>query len=169
MLVQLWLKILENAEDYRAGTVVTSIDYSKAFYHMSFQHCLSALAKNRASTQVLQLVVTFLTNRKMTVKVGSIQSALRSVSGGCPQGSILGVFLFNATIDDLEEGCEDLEGQRREWTAPTPWTPVRTIVCWQEPAKSPILTRKRRKIPRLNYSCKMRENVPPEPNHFTAK
>ena len=31
LLVEMWQKILENAEDYRAGTVITSIDYSKAF------------------------------------------------------------------------------------------------------------------------------------------
>ena len=28
--------------------------------------------------------------------------------GGCPQVSILGVFLFNVTVDDLEEGCQDV-------------------------------------------------------------
>ena len=34
--------------------------------------------------------------------------SLRQIWGGCPQGSILGVFLFNTTIDDLEEDCQDL-------------------------------------------------------------
>ena len=45
----------------------------------------------------------------MVVKVGQVMSEAREVWGGCPQGSILGVFLFNVTIDDLEEGCPDLE------------------------------------------------------------
>ena len=108
LLAQLWQETLENLEDYRAGTVITSIDYSKAFNRMSYQHCLSALARNGASDQTIRLVATFLSNRTMTVKVEGVQSTPREVWGGCPQGSILGVFLFNATIDDLEEGCQDI-------------------------------------------------------------
>lgn len=66
--------MLEDLEDYRAATIVTSIDYSKAFNRMSYQHCLASLTKNGASTEVLRLVATFLTNRTMMVKVGSIMS-----------------------------------------------------------------------------------------------
>ena len=61
LLFQMWQEMLENAEDYRAATVVTSVDYSKAFNRMSFQHCLAALAKNGASTEVLRIVAAFLT------------------------------------------------------------------------------------------------------------
>ena len=102
VLVTMWQQILENAEDYRAGTIITSVDYSKAFNRKAYQECLAALARNGASTPVLELVATFLTDRTMTVKVGSTLSDPRPVCGGCPQGSILGVFLFNANIDDLE-------------------------------------------------------------------
>ena len=109
--------MLEDLEDYRAATIVTSIDYSKAFNRMSYQHCLASLTKNGASTEVLRLVATFLTNRTMMVKVGSIMSDSLPVSGGCPQGSILGIFLFNATIDDLEEGCPDLGNESGEAAA----------------------------------------------------
>ena len=113
LLVNFWQQVLENAEDYRAGTVVTSIDYSKAFNRMGFQECLRALARNGASSPLLEIVATFLTGREMVVKVGSVLSKPKKVNGGCPQGSILGVFLFNATIDDLEEGCEELPETRR--------------------------------------------------------
>ena len=45
LLVQLWQETLHNLEDYRAGTIITSVDYSKAFKRMSYQHCLDALNK----------------------------------------------------------------------------------------------------------------------------
>ena len=84
LLVELWQRVLENAEDYRSGTVITSIDYSKAFNRMGYQECLTALARNGASTPILELIATFLTDREMTVKVGQVFSDPRSVNGGCP-------------------------------------------------------------------------------------
>ena len=38
-LFLLWQTVLEDLDDYRASTVVTSLDYSKAFNRMSFQEC----------------------------------------------------------------------------------------------------------------------------------
>ena len=92
-----------NNPSFSSGTVLTSIDYTKAFNRLSFQHCLRAFAKQGASTPILRLLATFLTGRSMSVRVSSTWSAPRSVSGGCPQGSILGVLLFNITTDDLED------------------------------------------------------------------
>ena len=84
LLVQFWQEILENLEDYRAGTVVTSIDYAMAFNRMSYQQCLAALARKGATTASVQLVATFLSNRYMTVKVEGTRSSPREVWGGCP-------------------------------------------------------------------------------------
>ena len=53
VLVQMWQGILQNLEGYLARTVITLIVYSKAFNRMSYQHCLSALAKKEASTEWL--------------------------------------------------------------------------------------------------------------------
>ena len=102
-LIDVWQQICENAEDYRSSTVLAAIDYSKAFNRLSFQHCLQAFKKKGASTNVIRLIATFLTNRQMTVRVGECWSDPLPVNGGCPQGSVLGVFLFNITTDDLEE------------------------------------------------------------------
>lgn len=114
MLIEVWQQICDNAEDYRCATVLTAVDYSKAFNRLSFQHCMEAFRKKGASTTVIRLVSTFLTNRTMTVKAGNAWSSPREVNGGCPQGSILGVLLYNLTTDDLEDNFLEAERRRVE-------------------------------------------------------
>ena len=103
MLVEIMQQICENAEDYRSATVLCAVDYAKAFNRLSFQHCLEAFRVKGASSPILRLIATFLTNRTMSVRVGNVWSEPLGVSGGCPQGSILGVRLFNTATDDLED------------------------------------------------------------------
>ena len=107
LLVDLWDEILWNLEDERAATMITGIDYAKAFNRLSFQHCLRAFTRKGASTQTISLLATFLSNRTMSVRVSDIWSTPRPIYGGVPQGSILGVMLFNIATDDLEDPDDD--------------------------------------------------------------
>ena len=108
-LVSLWQNVLENLEDNRAASLLTSIDYSKAFNRLNYQECLNALKAKGASREILQVIASFLTNRTMAVKVGNTKSSPLPVSAGAPQGSLLGGILFNATIDSFESPSPDIE------------------------------------------------------------
>ena len=108
-LVQLWQKVLENIEDPRAGTLLTSIDFAKAFNRLDFSHCINCLKAKGTSPNLIRIVASFLTGRVMRVKVGSELSGPRPVLGGVPQGSLLGVFLFNLAIDHFETCSDDVE------------------------------------------------------------
>ena len=159
LIIEVLQQICENAEDYRSATVLCAIDYSKAFNRMSFQHCLDSLRKKHASTPIIRLIASFLSNRTMTVKVGKCWSEPLPVSGGCPQGSILGVSLFNNTTEFLEDEFYEFEQRRLglmvsgSEQAPPPtstddnsatWTtstPERGELPRLDPMESPILPR----------------------------
>ena len=125
LLVHMWQKILSDLEDCRAGTLITSIDYAKAFNRLSFQQCLLAFARKGASSEILLLISTFLSDRTMTVRVGQSWSSPLPVYGGVPQGSILGVILFNITTEDLEDGLEVNTLGQSEPSAPVRADPAR--------------------------------------------
>ena len=120
-LVELWQKVLENIEDPRAGSLITSIDYSKAFNRLNYGHCIECLIAKGADRNLIRIIASFLTSRVMRVKVGSNLSEPRAVMGGVPQGSLLGVFLFNLSIDDFEAYSPDVEDY-----SPAPGHPVCT-------------------------------------------
>ena len=107
--VELWQRVLEGLEDQRAACLLTSIDYSIAFNRLDFNHCLESLRRKGAPPELLSILASFLMGRKMRVKIGNVLSTARDVTGGVPQGSILGVFIFNCAIDCFEEGAEGIE------------------------------------------------------------
>lgn len=66
-----------------------------------------AFAHKGTSNQTIALLVTFLSNRTMIVKVDNTWFKPLPVFGGVPQGSVLGVMLFNIAKDDLKNDQDD--------------------------------------------------------------
>ena len=84
LLVDMWDQICNNHEDARGVTMLTAIDYAKVFNHLSFQYCLLAFARKGASTQIIKLLATFLSNRTMTACVNNTWSDPLPVYGRVP-------------------------------------------------------------------------------------
>ena len=137
-------------EDNRAGVVISALDFSKAFNRLEHLNCLKSFAKKGASTEIIQLLAAFLSGRSMTVRLEGILSPARPIYAGAPQGSVLGCYLFNVGVDDLEEGFDDSEDHTqaeafeetlvRSDDYPAVSTPTR-VRPQVEPTESPVAAR----------------------------
>ena len=76
------------------AVLLACVDMSKAFNRVSHQRVIEDLSDMNVPGWLLLILISYLTDRKMVLKFRGVLSALRSLPGSSPQGTVLGVILF---------------------------------------------------------------------------
>ena len=93
--------ILSNQENKVPTAVLAClIDFSKAFNRQNHNILITKLSDMGVPAWLLRIVMAFLTDRTMVVRYGGATSSTKSLPGGGPQGTLLGLLLFIVLIND---------------------------------------------------------------------
>ena len=98
-LLKICEDIRENFDSNEHSAAIT-IDLSKAFDSINHDFLLAKLSAYGVTEGALQLLRSYLTDRKQHVKIDGSLSDWQTMKSGVPRGSILGLLLFNIYMND---------------------------------------------------------------------
>ncbi|KAK3087255.1 hypothetical protein FSP39_003689 [Pinctada imbricata] len=96
-VIEDWKKSLDENK-YIAAILM---DLSKAFDCLPHDLLLLKMKTYGLSSQALDLIKSYLSDRQQCVKLGNFRSQFEQIYKGVPQGSILGPVLFNIFLNDI--------------------------------------------------------------------
>ena len=99
-MIELLNFILYNQDyDLPIAVLMCAVDFSKAFNRQNHNILITTLSDMGVPGWLLNIVMGFLSERSMTVKYNGEVSDAKSLPGGGPQGTLLGLLLFLVLIN----------------------------------------------------------------------
>lgn len=107
-----WHHEEDKQKDLQYGQILVAVDFSDAFCRVTPEKVEWALRRRKVNPYICRWIRSYMEHRTLRVWVNGRLSGTSSCEVGCPQGSIIGPFLWLVAMDDL---LGDLEAVKQHF------------------------------------------------------